>query len=416
MLSTLLTNPQLNSRHFIMDIIKEFGLKTSIKGIPRALKSQSASMRVLWAVSVVLFLGMACYQSYLLVNDFLEYGVATTFSQFRIDLLGNTKQSVHLPDVSMCNNNPFGSNAGTVADIPSVKEFYEHVLNVTSCSTCSSPQSQRLKQAQEMFLTPEAYAEHIGTDHIKQVGHSLQSMLVDCKLIVMEGRVLKHIPCFPETKVTERYDVKYYNCYTLHIPTPSVPGHFYFGLALVLHLDNFVHDYIKYLDKTNILNGMGGIELSFHAPNTPWVPDFEPLFLPPGFIGHIKVGFEKLEHMPPPYGACHMNTVFYNKTDYCYAYCIQSHVTDTCGCRDHNPYTDVDENYKNVTKCLDTSRRYEDMEETWECVIRERYVAMLPCSWRCSYACQELRYTTQVRRFTWGKCLTMLIEIRYSKE
>ena len=378
-----------------MEVLKEFGLKTSIKGIPRALTSQSTSMRALWSVSVVLFLGMACFQSFLLTYGYLEFAVTTTFSEYRIDLLGHTERRVQLPDVSICNTNPFGSNAGMVADIPTLKEFYERVLNVTYCSTCSSTQSRRLKQMQELFLTPETYAEYIGLNHIKQVGHSLQSMLVDCKLIVMEGRIFKHIPCFPGVKVFDRYDVKYYNCYTLQFPKPSLSGHLYFGLALVLHLDNFYQGRVKYLDKTNIRNRMAGIEINFYPPNTPLVLDFKSVFLPPGFIADIRVDFERREHKPFPYGDCHMNTLLYNTTDYCYAGCIQSRVTDTCGCLDQNPYADVIKINKNVTKCLDIDRDYDTLVQMWKCVIRERNVALSQCFSRCADPCHQLDYKTQ---------------------
>ena len=380
----------------IMETMKNFGLKTSIKGIPRALKSQSTSMRVLWSVSVVLFFGMACFQSYLLTYDYLEFAVTTMFSEYRVDLLGDTERRIELPDISICNTNPFGSNAGVVTNIPTLKEYHDRVLNITSCNTCSSSQNRKLKQAQEMFLTPEAYGEFIGVDHIKQVGHSLQSLLVDCKLIVMEGRILKHIPCFPGVKVTDRYDVKYYNCYTLQVPKPSLPGHLYFGLAFVLHLDNFYQDRVKYLDKANIRNRMTGIEMNFHAPNRPLLLDFQSIFLPPGFLADIKVGFERREHMSFPFGTCHMDKVFYNTTDFCYAGCIQSHVTDTCGCLDQNPYTDMNKIRKNITKCLDIDQDDKILVQTAECVIRERNVAMTPCFSRCTDPCQKLRYTTQV--------------------
>ena len=384
-----------------METMRDFGLKTSIKGIPRALKSQSTSMRVLWSVSVVLFLGMACLQSYWLAIDYLAFDVTTTFSEYRVDLSGYTEQSVQLPHVTICNTNPFGSNAGIVADIPTLKEFYDRVLNITSCSKCSSAQSESLKQARELFLTPEAYAEYIGPFHVKQVGHSLQSMLVDCQLILMEGRILKYKPCFPGMKVIYRYDVKYYNCYTLQIPTPSIPSHSYFGLALVLHLDNFFHGHRKYFNKTNIRNRMNGIELSFHAPNTPPALDFESVFLPPGFMADIRVGFERRKRKPLPYGDCkvHIDTLPNNTTyawDYCYATCIQSHVTDACDCLDQNPYADVYKSYTNITKCLDINRGYEDIIQTWECVVHERYAAMLPCSSQCTYPCEELSYNYQV--------------------
>ena len=385
----------------VMETMKEFGLKTSIKGIPRALRSQSTSMRVLWSVSVVSFLGMACYQSYLLMTEYLSYDITTVFSEYRVDLAGYTEQSVQLPYISICNTNPFGSSSSTVADIPTLKEFYERVLNVTSCSTCSSKESEPLKQVQELFLTPEAYAEYIGLDHIKMVGHSLQSMLVDCQLIVMEGRVLKHIPCFPGTKVIDHYDVKYYNCYTLQLPTP-LSGHLYFGLAIVLHLDNFSQNRLNYLDKTNIRNRMAGIQLSIHAPNTPLEVDFESVFLPPGFMGDVRVDIERRKRKPEPYGDCkiHMDNLPDNMTytsDYCYASCIQSHVTSSCGCLDQNPYTDnVNKNNKNTTKCLNMDRGYEDLIEKWDCVIGERYAAMLPCNLQCTSPCVELTYNTQV--------------------
>ena len=310
-----------------------------------------------------------------------------------------------MPDISLCNTNPFGSNTSLVKDIPSLQQFYERVLNVTSCENCSSSEAADLKQFRQTLLSAWAYAFYIGPDNVKRIGHSLESILADCQLIFMEGRVLKQIPCFPLTKVVYHQDLHFYNCYTLRLLTPPPKRYLYIGISLVLHLDNFFQKYLKYLDKKNVRNRMNGIELSLHTTNTPRSVGVDSLFLPPGFLSDIKVQNEKRSRKQHPYGSCvsYAKDIFSDNeaysVDHCYSSCLQTRVTDACGCMDFNPYINANTTYVNYTKCFDLNRARGDVLQTWKCVSHERHAAMRPCSSQCTLACTEINYQTKVGIF-----------------
>ena len=384
-----------------METLKKFGLSTSVKGIPRAIKSKSRPLRILWSVCVILCLVCAIYQSYFLTQSYLAFDVTTTLSEYWLDLVGLTEHNVDLPDISICNANPFGSNTSMVQAIPTLEDFYGNVLNLTSCDNCSQSQKQKLEIMRKILLSPGVYAENIGPDNVRKIGHSLESMLVDCQLLVIEGRILQQRPCFPGTNTSYRQDVNFYNCYTLRLPTPSLPDKIYFGVSLVLHLDNFFQDHLMYFDNTNARTRMAGIEFNFYSPNTMIFADIDSIFVPPGFLGNLKLKYERRIRMPHPYGNCinHADPSVTNahkySADHCYASCVQAHVADTCSCVDINPYTDGNKIFKNLTKCFDIDRSPEDLLQTWECVVRERYHAILPCA-GCKQLCDDLKYDTQV--------------------
>ena len=384
-----------------METLKKFGLSTSVKGIPRAIKSKSRSLRILWSLCVIGCLACACYQSYFLTQSYLAFDVTTTLSEHRLDLVGITEHHVHLPEISICNTNPFGSNAYMVQVTPTLDEFYGNVLNLTSCDNCSQSQKQKLERVRENLLTAGIYAEHIGPDNVRKIGHSLESMLVDCQLLAIEGRIVQQRPCFPGTNISYRQDVNFYNCYTLRLPIPVLPDKIYFGVSLVLHLDNYFQDHLTYFDKMNARTRMAGIEFNFYNPNTMMFADFDSVFLPPGFLGNLKLKYERRIRMPHPHGTCinHMDTKVTDAHayagDHCYASCIQAHVADTCSCMDINPYTDGNKIYTNFTKCFDIERSPEDLLQTWECVFRERNHAILQCA-ICKEVCDDLKYDTQV--------------------
>ena len=395
---------QIHESIFSMESLKNFALKTSVKGIPRAVKSKSRAMRILWSMSVIGFLAAACYQSFTLTTEYLAFPVTTTLTEYSVELLGLTERSVQLPDISICNTNPFGSDVDRMQDVPTVKEFYERVSNITLCNECSASQKQNMDSIRKYLLSPSIYSDYIGPDNVRKVGHSHESMLVDCQLIYVEGRTFQQKPCVPDTQIIYRYDVNFFNCYTLRLPTPSLQDSIYFGVQLVFHLDNFLLDHLAYLDKTNTRNRMAGIELNFHRPNTMLSLDFDSVFLPPGFLGNIKFRFERRIRLPPPHGTCndHMDGNLIDghrhSIDSCFASCIQAHIADVCQCRDINFYTDLNKHYKNVTKCFDIERTSEYLLHKWECVFRERRAAMEVC-WNCNHSCDELTYNTQVCSF-----------------
>ena len=387
-----------------METMKHFALTTSVKGIPRVVKSKSKPIRLLWTVCIIGFLTAAILQATSLTIDYLRYGSTTAIYEYRPDYHRFKTNKDFFPDVSFCNTNPFGGHADLVQDVPTLKEFYDRVMNVTSCVNCSSAKTQNLKGLRESLLTPAAYSIFIGPDNVRKIGHTLETMLVDCQLILIDGQFFTYIPCFPDTEVLYRFDLKYYNCYTLRLPLPSGRDLPLVGISLVIHLDDHFKEHRKYFDPKNVRNHMGGLELNIYRPYTLPRGDFHEMFIPAGFLTDIKLKYQLRSRLKYPYGNCtdHFKVDLphdriYTR-DYCVVECIQHHVTKTCGCVDFSVFTELNHFYQNITSCFSLHQTREDLLQMYECVTQQRLVAIIDCPSRCSIECNELNYDSQVWR------------------
>ena len=393
-----------------METMKRFALTTSVKGIPRAVKTRSKPMRLLWMVCIIGFLTVAIVQAVVLTIDYLGYGTITTIYEYQPK--GFTTNRDLLPDVSLCNTNPFGGHARMVRGVPTLKEFYDRVMNVTKCDNCSSSQRHSLEHLRKVLLTPAAYSVFIGPDNVRKIGHTIESMLVDCQLILLEGQAFTHVPCFPDTEVLYRYDLNYYNCYTLRLPLPSMHGLPHVGISLVIHLDDHFKEHRRYFDTTDVRTRMGGLLFSVHRPHTLSWGEFQGMFIPPGFLTDVKLIYKLQRRLKYPHGNCsdHFEMdlpqdMIYTK-HYCMSSCILFHVSKACGCMDFSLFTELNQSYKNLTSCFDLDRSREDLLQMHQCVARERKFALTSCYPRCSIACNELYYDAQVR-CTWTYwCIT----------
>ena len=54
-------------------MLQKFGETTSIKGIPRAMKSKDAVLQILWVIALITGLGYRSFQVYSLVHKYLQY-------------------------------------------------------------------------------------------------------------------------------------------------------------------------------------------------------------------------------------------------------------------------------------------------------------------------------------------------------
>ena len=282
-----------------------------------------------------------------------------------------------------------------------IQEFRDLVVNTTSCDNCSDEEQLALEQVRATLLSSLGYSVYIGRDKAKEIGHSPEALITDCRLVLLEGRGLKKVPCFPKTDMLYRFDVNFYNCYILRLPTPSFPDLFVIGVSLVLHLDNFFMDHVLYFDKTNTFTRSAGVELSLHKPETLPMLGFEGKFLPPGYITDVKLKFARRTRLGHPHGNCSTVNESGNREytlDYCYSSCVERMVSEVCGCEDFSPYSENSdgENHRNLTNCIDLRQGREELLEKWRCVERERHNAVMTCASRCTLPCEEVQYQTQV--------------------
>ena len=378
--------------------MKKFCQSTSIKGIPRAYKARSKPMRFVWAICVMGFLATGCYQAYTLTNEFLRYDVTTSLKEHPLDTTGYTENTVDMPHITFCNVNPFGSTASMHSDIPTLEEFGHAVYTATDCPGCPDEIANFFADARAALLKPSYYYGYIGVENVRRVGHSLESLLVSCQLILLEGSDTRLVPCFPDAEITLYNDVDYYNCYTLKLPRPSWPFFLYVGFTMVFHLDDYFTDHLRFLDSTSINHRMSGIDLHIHHPMLPPVIGRDGTTLPPGVSTNLKLRFRRHKRLPEPYGYCTEDP--YNTTysqDLCYALCAQRYVSEHCGCLDYNSFTDgYFEFNRNQTKCMDLRANQTELYYRWMCLLERRNYAVAVCGAECTVPCDQLMYESKV--------------------
>jgi len=65
----------------LLELVRNFGETTSIRGIPRALKSPYKLLVVVWSLAIVIFAGVLIAQLTLLLIKYYKYDYSTTYSQ-----------------------------------------------------------------------------------------------------------------------------------------------------------------------------------------------------------------------------------------------------------------------------------------------------------------------------------------------
>ena len=93
---------------------------TSMKGMARITRSERLSMRILWLIAVVLFLGMAAFFVYNLVNEYMNRATVTNINEGVVSAV----DPILPPQVTVCNLNPFSGRTS----IPLIKLYISYVL------------------------------------------------------------------------------------------------------------------------------------------------------------------------------------------------------------------------------------------------------------------------------------------------
>ena len=118
--------------------VYEFCQITSVKGIPRLLRTKSVFMRFVWTFSVIGFLCTAAFQAVLLTMEYYEYKVYTSTGEVLLDYFDQTNGVIGTPDITLCNVNPFASNSSLIRDVPTMKEYFKLAEQATECDHYST--------------------------------------------------------------------------------------------------------------------------------------------------------------------------------------------------------------------------------------------------------------------------------------
>ena len=120
------------------------------KGCSTNFSNKSYFLRTLWTISSICFISTAVYQSCLLTREYFEYPTVFSINERNLDLIGATHKAVRLPDVTLCNMNPFAIDTRNITGVSSLESYYWQVRELTDCTSCSQEEQQlswELRQA-----------------------------------------------------------------------------------------------------------------------------------------------------------------------------------------------------------------------------------------------------------------------------
>ena len=379
----------------------QFLKSTSVKGVSRIFRTKSSFLRTVWLISVVSFLSVAFYLTYLLTKGYLEYASVISLREYNLDLTGTTSDALRLPDITFCNLNPFAISTHNLTNIPSLEAYHQRAMNMTACDGCSSEQQKALQELRVELLTTSGYYIHIGASKAKTISHTQDQFIVSCTVGMLSGMHPRRVPCKGVTTVVPYYDYMYYNCYTLKLP-PGNSENMYGGIVVVLQLNN--HDDIieqqKYLTPHYIPGQMSGALMIYHQPNHLPAVLRNSINLPSGHFMSAKLRFLRRKRLPAPYGTCQHKDSLESRYEQiiCYSTCVQTLVLKSCGCVDYTSYNDFFDLIAKagIPPCLTLKAGKRRLHNNWECVKQIRLNSTAHCLSSCPIPCDDLVYSYDV--------------------
>ena len=384
--------------------VLEFLRITSVKGIPRLLRTKRRFMQFIWGLSILCFLVVAAYQSTMLTMAYLEYSTVTSIRELPLDMTGQYEHSIQLPDITFCNVNPFASNFTQATEIPSFEEYTRKVQDMTLCDRCSWDQNISMSRLRDELMTSRGFRIQIGEDKAKNISHHWDTLFTSCTVWVMSGMHPGVLPCERVMRIALHQDSVFYNCFTLRLDVEKIKEMVITGIIIVFHLDDYTinkHQYVLPLhSQIDYINGM---MFAFHDRGTIPVVPMDGMILQPGLFSNFKIRVIRRKRLPMPYGRCVQKAgegnEFITEGSYsqmvCFSLCWQAMVRDLCGCVDYSNFVDVLA-LGGESVCLKLDRGKDQLRGEWECLQNARKTSAISCANKCPLPCEKVAMDEKV--------------------
>ena len=380
--------------------VYEFCQTTSVKGIPRLLRTKSVFMRFVWTFSVIGFLCMAAFQAILLTMEYYEYKIYTSTGEVLLEYFDQTNGEIGTPDITLCNVNPFASNSSLIRDVPTMKEYFKLAEQATECDhNATEEECITMSYIRRDILSTSGYFDYIGRHNAKRLGHTRESFLAHCDVEIEAGVHMQRIPCLTSAHIIEiQYNILY-NCYTVRLPRNVFPDRTHGGFVVVLHLDDYnaVHNEQPLLIPHDEPGQMSGVWLFAHERHRPLFTYFDRILLQPGHFHEIPVRMQVRTRLPPPHGRC-LDTHSENYSMIpCYTNCFQTRIYERCGCVN---WQNITSQWKpienNGSSCTSLSFNKSELVRNWKCALEERQRGYRECGENCRHSCKMMLYDFKV--------------------
>ena len=390
---------------------------TSLKGFPKLLNSTDWSLKILWAIGLVLLLAICMYQVETITSEYFSYPTITTIREEQVDLLRN--DGVRIPDVLLCNLNPHGSDPSDTSGIPTVSEFIEAVENLTKCdfdNPCTPVEKELLTVLGDHLMAREGYFQYIGQEAAQKIGVRLETFIAECKVMVYTGSSTIEVDCDGIITFELHPHVSFYQCIEVHFPK-QVKERVIVGISLTLYLDNFIDPFKarEFFKTIKITQQGSGVYVVLYEPSTFPIFLSESFFATAGMGTQMNYGIKTVSRLGEPYGNCTRycdadhpkirgKNVNYT-SDVCRAQCIGEQIMEQCGCIEvgtsHNIF--LDKEYPEFPYCYSAKLNRTQILRNIQCIRMVLPPMAHSCYEKCAIPCDEIGYMTKISTVQWPR-------------
>ncbi|ESN98602.1 hypothetical protein HELRODRAFT_162034 [Helobdella robusta] len=314
----------------------KYGENTSIKGIPKILKSKDIFLKGLW---FLFFLASTVLLAYLLQRLFTNYyswPVTTKYGE-------NRKQTMSFPDITVCNLDIFAEGEPEELSMKDYLSFVnstknDQFENIIKLSTEYNMEMKYVSDILEELDSLSGYIMNLKKNRPKSV--DCPDFIVDCTLFGTDWFEAKEA-CSVDN-FTRVWNIDYYTCYTLKVDNLKLTNfNVMRGISLLLNIGppNFIQLPFRHSLTSSQARG---VQVSVHSAGTP--PDLKRGFnVAHGTENIVEIVQTKTLRLDEPYnimGCTNKEAMPYSNSgnyssDLCIEYCQQHKISEECGCMTH---------------------------------------------------------------------------------
>ena len=370
---------------------------TSVKGVPKAVRSSTRCLRALWVVALLFGVYVASYFTTQLFQHYLQYDANLQISEQPL-------QPSDFPDVTLCNLNPLANTPSGSAVVDSAVNILFHLYNPMLQSYSNDQQYNTPEDPwfQHNFR-PGKFLEFMGTDLPENGYPTSWNFLVHCEWVSDQP----DYNC-KDNAALQLHTTDFGYCITFH-PPPSSTVTTGFSAILFLDASSFV------TQMPMLPTGLGnmfteGARIVLHRQHTQPILT-EGLNIEAGDHATVSMRLERSQRLGPPYSECQsdakvdmcwpdqaMAKIGYGKRQ-CEDYCFQKDLRDKCDCVTGTKLSTPTMRH-NVSFCgqvedpLDVFTNLKYLEDVIDC-----FNSILPTT--CPMPCLQDRYDMTLYRSDW---------------
>ncbi|CAD5113456.1 DgyrCDS2623 [Dimorphilus gyrociliatus] len=246
-----------NQKSLIKAKIKESLSMSTLKGIPRVMKTKNKCIKSLWAVGTIMVILAAGCHWYYLFSGYLKRTVFTIVQENYEAILSNE----NFPGLTLCSLVPFSKDP--TGEIPSYEQFHTKLLSkIKELEKRNKTLNSRTKR---LLIHKSIYYDWLGLNDARKIGQKEGVFILNCKLKI-SGYEGAYLPCRNYSTITLIQNPYMFNCYAIKFNLPQIENGVIDKAVFTLYLDEISPDYSFYLKKNYNLLGEG-IKILVHDKN-----------------------------------------------------------------------------------------------------------------------------------------------------